>query len=178
MKGIEELESEIQADFARMLREESLEWNLGYSAGFETTGMMTSQLFFQDSAESLDGADPAVAGLWGWHLAEEYEHRCVAFEVFRALGGSYRQRLKLFFYQSKHLNAFGTRAARLMQAQDEASGDFLVTPEEANRHRSLGRKQARAALRRLALALLPWHDPRRHEALVPADQFLDKLDWA
>ena len=71
--GIEELEAEIEADFARMLREETLEWNLGYAAGFETTGMVMSQLFFLDTAESRVGADAAVEGLWGWHLAEEYE---------------------------------------------------------------------------------------------------------
>ena len=57
-----ELEAEIEADFNRMLREETLAWNLGYSAGFETTGMVTSLLYFQNSAESLSGADPAVAG--------------------------------------------------------------------------------------------------------------------
>lgn len=176
--GIEELEAEIEADFARMLREESLEWNLGYSAGFETTGMVTSQLYFQDCATSRAGADPAVDGLWGWHLAEEYEHRCVAFDVFRALGGSYRRRLQLFFFQAKHLHAFGSRAAQLMRAQDEAAGHLLVTPEEAVAHERLQRAQARAGRRRIAMALMPWHDPRRHAPLRPADRFLSELDYA
>lgn len=177
-EGIEALEAEIEADFARMLREESLLWNLGYSAGFETTGMVTSQLFFEDSAESRVGADPAVDGLWGWHLAEEYEHRCVAFDVFRALGGRYAERLRMFFYQAKHLNDFGTRAARLMRAQDEAAGHLLVSPEEHARHLRLARKQTRHARLRIARALMPWHDPRRHAPLRPADLFLAKLDPA
>ena len=175
-EGLEELEAEIEIDFARMLREESLEWNLGYSAGFETTGMVTSLLFFQASGESLVGADPAVAGLWGWHLAEEYEHRCVALDVFRAMGGSYRKRLQLFRYQANHLNSFGMKAADLMRRQDEATGELLVTPEESGAHRRLGRKQARFALSRIALAMLPWHEPRRHPALVPADHFLANLE--
>lgn len=176
-EGIEALEAEIEADFARMLREETLEWNLGYAAGFETTGMVTSQLFFHDVAESRVGSDAAVEGLWGWHLAEEYEHRCVAFDVFQALCGSYRERLRLFFFQVKHLNDFGTKAARLMRAQDEAAGHGLISPEQRLAHERLTRKQTRCAKRRIALALLPWHDPRRHAALTSADRFLGNLDW-
>ncbi|MBJ20478.1 MAG: metal-dependent hydrolase [bacterium] len=175
--GIEELEHEIETDFARMLREESLEWNLGYSAGFETTGMVMSQLFFQDVAESLEGADPAVEGLWGWHLAEEYEHRCVAFDVFQAVCGNYRERLRLFFFQANHLRSFGAKASNLMRAQDEAAGRLLVTPEERAAHQRIEHKQMRCAKRRIALALLPWHNPRRHAPLSSADVFLTQLEW-
>ncbi len=177
-EGIEELEAKIEADFARMLREETLEWNLGYSAGFETTGMVMSQLFFEDVAESLAGADPAVEGLWGWHLAEEYEHRCVAFDVFQAVGGSYRERLRLFFYQANHLKTFGDKAARLMRDQDEAAGHLTIRPEHRAAHARIERRQMRCARRRIAWALLPWHDPRRHPVLSSADRFLKKLDYA
>jgi predicted metal-dependent hydrolase len=176
--GIEELEAEIEADFARMLREESLEWNLAYSAGFETTGMVAAQLFFNDVAESRIGADAAVEGLWGWHLAEEYEHRCVAFDIYQALCGSYGKRLRVFFFQAKHLNTFGTKAAKLMRAQDEAAGHLAVSSEERIAHARLQRKQERSAKRRIALALLPWHNPRHHAALSSADQFVGNLDWA
>lgn len=176
--GIEALEAEIEADFARMLREESLEWNLGYSAGFETTGMVMAQLYFHDAAASRVGADPAVDALWGWHLAEEYEHRCVAFDVFRAFGGGYRERVRHFFFQANHLNAFGTRAARLMRAQDEAAGLLECTPESRARQGRLERRQARAARLRIARALMPWHDPRRHDPLAPAERFLSELETA
>jgi hypothetical protein len=177
-EGLEELEAELEADFARMLREESLEWNLGYAAGFETTGMISAQLFFHDAADGMIGADPAVQGLWGWHLAEEYEHRCVAFEVFRALGGNYRRRLELFFFQARHLHEFGSRAAKLMRDQDEDAGRLRVTPEERAKIMRVERHQSRMAKLRLAKALTPWHDPRRHGPLLPADAFLGKLDWA
>lgn len=175
--GIAEIEAEIEADFARMLREESLEWNLGYAAGFETTGMVTALMFFEDAADGMVGADPAIYGLWGWHLAEEFEHRCVAFDVFRALGGGYRSRLRLFFHQARHLRGFGDRAARLMRAQDEAAGLLQTTPEEATAHARIGQRQKRRAQARIARALLPWHDPRRHPPLPPADAFLAQLDW-
>jgi len=177
-EGIAELEAEIQADFARMLRERSLEWNLGYSAGFETTGMIMSQLLFEDVPESLDGADPAVAGLWGWHLAEEYEHRCVAHDVYRALGSGWLERVRMYFVQQRHLMGFGERAAQQMREQDERAGHFRVAPEEAAALAATERRQQRAGLRHLVLAMMPWHDPRRHAPLARADDLLARLDWA
>lgn len=36
----------------------------------------------------LDSTDPAMRELWRWHAAEELEHKTVAFDVYRAVGGS------------------------------------------------------------------------------------------
>jgi uncharacterized protein len=41
----------------------------------------------------LEGAHPVMAGLWRWHAAEENEHKAVAFDVFRAAGGTYIERV-------------------------------------------------------------------------------------
>jgi predicted metal-dependent hydrolase len=43
---------------------------------------------------SLDGAHPVMAALWRWHAAEEGEHAPVAFDVFRAVGGTYSERVR------------------------------------------------------------------------------------
>jgi cation diffusion facilitator CzcD-associated flavoprotein CzcO/predicted metal-dependent hydrolase len=45
-----------------------------------------------DEPRALCGADPVMAALWRWHAAEEYEHKAVAFDVFRAAGGTYAER--------------------------------------------------------------------------------------
>lgn len=176
--GIAALEAEIKADFERMLREESLLWNLGYAAGFETTGMVIARTYFEGAAESLQDADPGVRDLWGWHLAEEYEHRCVAFEVFRALGGGWLERVRRFAYQARHLNGFGARAAALMRAQDERAGLLAPSAAERSEHARIERRQGRFARGLLLRALLPGHDPRRHGPLAPAEAFLGELDWA
>ena len=34
----------------------------------------------------------------GWHSAEESEHRCTAFDLYRALGGDETRRLRVFRY--------------------------------------------------------------------------------
>ena len=36
---------------------------------------------------SCSDADPVPSGLFQWHLAEEVEHKCVAIDVYRAIGG-------------------------------------------------------------------------------------------
>jgi hypothetical protein len=44
--------------------------------------------------DSVGTADPRLATLWLWHSAEEAEHRCTAFDLYRAAGGdeTWRQR--------------------------------------------------------------------------------------
>ena len=44
--------------------------------------------------ECLDGAEPRLKTLWLWHSAEEAEHKCTAFDLYQALGGSEHWRLK------------------------------------------------------------------------------------
>ena len=46
----------------------------------------------------LDGAPPDLALLWRWHCVEESEHKAVAFDLYRAMGGSERRRILWFVY--------------------------------------------------------------------------------
>jgi uncharacterized protein len=48
--------------------------------------------------EALDGAEPRLRTLWLWHAAEEAEHRSTAFDVYQALSGHHRWRIRLFRY--------------------------------------------------------------------------------
>jgi predicted metal-dependent hydrolase len=40
--------------------------------------------------------DARLATMWLWHAAEETEHKCTAFDVYRAMGGSDKMRVTLF----------------------------------------------------------------------------------
>ncbi len=44
-------------------------------------GILTESSWFE-------GADRAIADMWRWHAIEEIEHKCVAFDVYMAAGGS------------------------------------------------------------------------------------------
>lgn len=46
--------------------------------------------------EVLEGAEPRLRTMWLWHSAEESEHRSTAFDVYRAMGGNTRWRLRWF----------------------------------------------------------------------------------
>ena len=48
--------------------------------------------------EALQGAEPRLQTLWMWHSAEEAEHCSTAFDLYKALGGNERHRLKLLQY--------------------------------------------------------------------------------
>ena len=46
--------------------------------------------------QTLEGAEPRLQTMWLWHASEESEHRSVAFDVYRAMGGSEEWRRRWF----------------------------------------------------------------------------------
>ena len=66
----------------------SLRFNVAFAAGFETTAFATARWAERHSGRLFTGADPVVATLFLWHLAEEVEHKTVAYDVFEAIDGS------------------------------------------------------------------------------------------
>jgi predicted metal-dependent hydrolase len=48
--------------------------------------------------EIFDGAEPRLKTMWQWHAAEESEHRCTAFDLYQALGGNEKWRIRIFHY--------------------------------------------------------------------------------
>ncbi|MDL2357166.1 MAG: metal-dependent hydrolase [Pseudomonadota bacterium] len=48
----------------------------------------------------LAGAEPDMRTLWSWHAAEETEHKGVAFDVYRAAGGTYGRRIAMYLTAS------------------------------------------------------------------------------
>jgi len=41
-----------------------------------------------ENRHTVEGAEPRLQTMWLWHACEESEHRSIAFDVYRALGGS------------------------------------------------------------------------------------------
>jgi len=59
------------------------------------TAMLAEQLL--TDARMRDAMDPSVRSLWLWHALEESEHKAVAFDVYRAVGGGYARRAWIMF---------------------------------------------------------------------------------
>lgn len=71
--------------FAR-LRRRSGRFGLAFAAGFETIAFVAAR-WIDDHQSLLRDADPTASTLFLWHLAEEVEHKEVAFDVYQAAGG-------------------------------------------------------------------------------------------
>ena len=50
--------------------------------------------FLLHNADLLGDRDPRLATLWLWHSAEESEHKCTAFDLYQAVGGSHAWRVR------------------------------------------------------------------------------------
>lgn len=64
------------------------------------TAMLAEHLLTRSG--QLDGSEPRLRDLWLWHASEESEHRCTAFDLYRALGGNERWRRRLFIVVTLH----------------------------------------------------------------------------
>ena len=158
--GLEAFEAEIRADFERFLAEKPLAWNLAYCEGFESIGVVQSEFFLQEMGDWLEDADPAVAELWRWHLAEEFEHRNVAHDVLEALHPGWLRRVSGVRFCGRHLVGFASRVRRHMLAVDRARGRVRDDAATRDAARFFARRQRRFFLPRLGRVLLPGYSPR------------------
>lgn len=70
---------------------------LAVTAAYEhLTAMLSDYVLRHDTA--LEQAEPQMRTLWRWHAAEETEHRAVAFDLYRAVGGSHLWRVRWYVY--------------------------------------------------------------------------------
>jgi predicted metal-dependent hydrolase len=165
--GMVEIEREYAADYARFLKEKSLRFNCAYSEGFEAMGSTAGQLIFSGLLDDLlEKADPAAVDLWKWHLAEEFEHREVAYLVYKRLFGKglfrgYFYRVYGYMTALKHIRSYTSRAAAYLLSVDRQN----MTPEELERSKAreadYQKRVKRFSLSRALLVLLPFYDPRR-----------------
>ncbi|HET7525130.1 MAG TPA: metal-dependent hydrolase [Burkholderiaceae bacterium] len=68
---------------------------VGATAATEHLTAILAEFLLSD-ASALQGADARWTTLWLWHACEETEHRSTAFDLYRALGGNEKWRLRLF----------------------------------------------------------------------------------
>ena len=82
------LERWIGRTYGWLDRTRSLRFNLAFAAASETIAYGIAVWSDAHVGQFFDGADPAPATLFLWHLAEEVEHRSAAFDVWEDLDGS------------------------------------------------------------------------------------------
>jgi hypothetical protein len=139
------IEAALEADYQRFSQDRSLRFNSAYAEGFEAmTCSMALAAMEHDVFQSVPGGE-----LWSWHMAEEIEHRTVAFDVYHDLGGGYLYRIAVGTWAQFHYLGYVLRFARRMAS---ALDRKLVLP--------YGPLQ-RTALRRYRGTWSPRYDPGR-----------------
>lgn len=181
--GLEVMEKELFEDLEGFLANKSLKFNLAYSDGFEAMGALGAKMWFDAYADYLDGADAEAVDLWKWHMAEEHEHREVAFQVYQHLYGRKRPildgwlfRVWGFLFAIKHLIGFGNRAAAYLLEEDRKR----MTPEEREaslaREKVFKKKMAKAAIPELLKVLSPFYDPKNTVKPEGMDEYLRRFE--
>ncbi len=73
--------------------------HLAVTAGFEHYTAVFAEVMLA-RPEMLEGAEPAMRSVWLWHSLEETEHKAVAFDLYQAVSGNAKWRIRWFFYVS------------------------------------------------------------------------------
>ena len=81
------LENEVLGFMNWMRKNLSPERQLARTVAVEHfTALMAEEFLLKYDA--LEEMDPRIAPIWAWHAIEESEHKAVAFDVYKAIGGS------------------------------------------------------------------------------------------
>lgn len=169
---VKEQEAALKADYDEMLGKRSLAFNAGYCTGFENFTLFTAKFMFETADDLFEGAEASGGDIWLWHLAEEFEHRCVAHNVFAAVSGNYFMRIYGTLYSYFHLNK------RLGEMTKITLGKFRAGMSDEERAASLRREKeyksryARFALPRMLAILVPFYDPARYKTSKKIDDAL------
>ncbi len=65
---------------------------LAATAAMEHITAILAESALSDDDPMIGAAEPVMRDLWNWHAAEEMEHKSVAFDVYRAVGGTEKMR--------------------------------------------------------------------------------------
>ncbi|TAM13019.1 MAG: metal-dependent hydrolase [Nevskiaceae bacterium] len=104
----------------KFMQREWLVFRLGVVAAIEHMTCVLGRYVLQGTGKwDALGADPTLMDLVRWHGAEEVEHRCVAFDVYRHLGGSYPSRYYLASITMPLVYGLWVRGAAHLMKQDE-----------------------------------------------------------
>ena len=172
------LEHELSGNYDHMLANASLKMNAAYCEGFESLGIIHAEFFFERIPDLLEGADPRLVRLWQWHLAEEFEHRSVCYDVLRALGGGYFTRIRGYFHAMRHLGRYGKRVSDHFLAVDRAAMSAGERTQSLRLERQYRARFMRFALPQLLVVLSPFYDPRRRRAPRGAAELLGEIERA
>lgn len=98
-------------------------FRLGIIAAVEHMTCVLGKYVLENKRWDAAGADATLLDLLRWHGAEEVEHRCVAFDLYRHLGGSYPSRYYLALITMPLVYGLWVHGAAHLMKQDPRFAD-------------------------------------------------------
>jgi predicted metal-dependent hydrolase len=175
---LSEFEDRFRAHFDRLLNERSLKFNCAYSLGFESIGPIYAEWWFEQTDDVMEEADPSVVSLWKWHLAEEFEHRTVAWDVYQALFGSYAWRIKGLLAFLRDLREINGGAVKYLLTEDSKRMTAQERLESRGRFAQIRKRESAFVRSRLIRVMSPFYSPHKLREPRGVAQLLRTIDAA
>lgn len=158
-----------------------LVFRLGLIAAIEHMTCVLGTYALQNKKWDEVGADPVLLDLLRWHGAEEVEHRSVAFDLYRHLGGGYISRYYLATIAIPMIFGLWADGAAHIMAQDPRFADKKPSAFrpwvwlEWQRTSKTGHLPSLFWLMRQELPFfMPWYDPAREGNPEEAAAYLNQ----
>ncbi len=128
--GLQERFDVLKEDFQRFLDTKDDRWCVGFVEGFESYTTQVALGSLKALRREHPKTDKRFAALFEWHMAEEVEHRNVAYDIYEHLYGDYLHRVKMCWIAQSHILKFITDCMKIMSPVDVARFDasYEVTP--------------------------------------------------
>ncbi|MCX8563879.1 metal-dependent hydrolase [Mycolicibacterium mucogenicum] len=131
------------------------------------TAVLGARVLSSEELQAIPG-DPEVWHLLNWHAMEELEHKSVAFDVYRAVGGSERIRITVMWFMYYLMIPIFTAAVTLSMLLDPTAWRPITVV------RQMFELFRGPLLRGLPAEIHEYLRPGFHPDHVPTDELLDR----
>lgn len=172
----------LKSEYDEFDRKYGLKHAMLYAEGFETAGPIFAMYFLVQANKRLsdDDVDLITLSLWRWHLSEEFEHRCCAFNVVEELYGTYWGRIFGICKATSHLLSFAVPLSEYMLKEDQKAGRIETGLRAKFRKFKSYSGMFLFITPRLLRAFSPWYNPKNlkepegcESVLIVASETLD-----
>ncbi|HLV76347.1 MAG TPA: metal-dependent hydrolase [Marinobacter sp.] len=162
--GLKRLEREVQWFMDRMRKHFTPERQLAHTVAVEHfTALMAEEFLLKYDA--LEKMDPRMAPVWAWHAIEESEHKAVAFDVYKSVGGSEFTRITEMMFVSVIFPFFSTLHLVQLMKEDGQLGNLKSWAGALNYmwgKPGVFRKLIPSYLKYYSPRFHPWNQDARH----------------
>ncbi|MCZ6458208.1 MAG: metal-dependent hydrolase [Gammaproteobacteria bacterium] len=171
--GLRERFDRLKGDFEHFLAAKGDKWCVGFVEGFEAYTTQSALKAFSSRLFEHPRTDKRFGALFEWHLAEEIEHRNVAFDIYQHLYGDKLFRAKLCYIAQMHIWRFTLDCMKIMSPVDTARFD------DSYRVKPLDRALATVAVIPMFVkTYLPWYTPHAYSVPDNIQQLSESLTEA